>query len=45
MFLPFIERLKGLSMKLDYSFMSKLKLVGNKTLNPGVMSLFYEPAK
>jgi hypothetical protein len=45
MFFPLIERPKGLSMKTGYSFMSKLKLIENKTLRQRGLALTYELAK
>ena len=45
MFLPPIERPKGLSMKIGYRLMSKPELVENKTLRQGVTTLIYALAK
>jgi hypothetical protein len=45
MFLPPIERPKGLSMKMGYDFMTKMKLVENKTLSQGVVASTYELAQ
>jgi hypothetical protein len=45
MFLPPIQRPFGVSMKMGYNFMTKMKLVENKTLSREVVALTYKLVK